>query len=390
MQASLLLRRSRTGKSCARFTPKALAAICCILYVSSLHAQVQEEPESEKNKPVPSAVQPRASSEPSSEVPLPDSAGQSLHPDENSITGLITDRSGALVSGCRIVLVLHDHFVQRSTVSGSDGSFSFRGVPPGAFTMTVTRDGYMMRTITGNIQTEESLDLPQVVLGVAGSAANVQVFASTHDIAVEQVRLEEKQRVLGIFPNFYISYIPHPVPLSSRQKFQLAARSTIDPVNLALVGVTAAIEQAADTFPGYGQGASGFGKRYGAGFADGAISTTIGGAILPSLLHQDPRYFWKGQGTKMQRARYAVTRIVICKGDNGRWQFNYSSIFGNLASAGLSNLYYPASDRNGAGLTISNALIGTASGAIANLYQEFFSRRMTPSASRIPLPSDAR
>ncbi len=104
----------------------------------------------------------------------------------------------------------------------------------------------------------------------------------------------------------------------------------------------------------------------------------IGGAILPSLFKQDPRYFYKGTGTIRSRAMYAIANAVICKGDNGRWQPNYSGILGGLAAGGISNLYYPASDRSGVELTFENALIGTAEGAVQNLFQEFVVRRLTP------------
>jgi hypothetical protein len=153
-------------------------------------------------------------------------------------------------------------------------------------------------------------------------------------------------------------------------------------------GVTAGIEQWQNYFSGYGQGSEGYFKRFGASYADGFVSTMIGAAILPSLLHQDPRYFYKGTGSVGSRALYAISTVVICKGDNGRWQPNYSNVFGNLASAGISNLYYPSTNRNGAQVTIDNALIGTAEGAVSALIQEFvlrkISRRAQPSPAAQP------
>ena len=92
-----------------------------------------------------------------------------------------------------------------------------------------------------------------------------------------------------------------------------------------VVGAFAGVEQAGNTFAGYGQGAQGYGKRFGANYADGLSDTMIGGAILPSLFKQDPRYFYKGTGTIRSRAMYAIANAVICKGDNGRWQPNYSA-----------------------------------------------------------------
>jgi hypothetical protein len=106
-------------------------------------------------------------------------------------------------------------------------------------------------------------------------------------------------------------------------------------------------------------------------------STFIGSAILPSFLKQDPRYFYKGSGTAGSRILYAIANSVICKGDNGRWQANYSNILGSLASGGISNLYYPPQDRNGSGLTFENAAIEIGATAAANLLQEFFIRKLT-------------
>src|SRR4029077_10209307 len=144
---------------------------------------------------------------------------------------------------------------------------------------------------------------------------------------------------------------PDAAPLSSKQKFELAWKSTVDPITFGVTGAIAGIEQAENRFSGYGQGAEGYGKRFGASYADLVTSTYIGGAILPSLLKQDPRYFYKGTGGKRSRILYALANSVICKGDNGHWQANYSGILGSLAAGGISNLYYPAKDRNGAGLT---------------------------------------
>ena len=109
----------------------------------------------------------------------------------------------------------------------------------------------------------------------------------------------------------------------------------------------------------------------------------LSGALLPVLLHQDPRYFYKGTGTVLSRTLYALATTVICRGDNGRWQPNYSNVFGTLASAAVSNLYYPPSSR-GVRLTINNSFINIAGGAIGGLAQEFFLKRMTPNANKSP------
>jgi len=138
------------------------------------------------------------------------------------------------------------------------------------------------------------------------------------------------------------------------------------------------VQQAQNSFSGYGQGAQGYGMRFGATYADTAIGTFLGSAVLPSLLKQDPRYFYKGSGSKGSRILYALANSVICKGDNMRWQPNYSNIIGSMAAGGISNLYYPAKDREGATLTIENGLIGIGASAAANLIEEFVMRKFTP------------
>ena len=181
--------------------------------------------------------------------------------------------------------------------------------------------------------------------------------ASQEEIATEQVKAAEQQRVLGIFPNFYVAYDRNAVPLTTKLKFKLATKVAFDPVTFIGVGLFAGINQAGDV-PDYGQGAQGYAKRYGAGFADGFTDIMIGGAILPALLHQDPRYFYQGTGTVKSRALHAIISPFVCRGDNGKPQPNYSTMGGDLASAAISNAYYPESNR-GPGLVFGNFLIGT-------------------------------
>jgi|ERR1700722_8337560 len=306
-----------------------------------------------------------------------------------SLSGTIADQSGAVIAGARIKLTRTGD--PRSTdnssggqeaVSDSDGQFSFANVAPGAFQLTITSGGFETRTSSGILLSGEVHMVPQIALTVATNVVDVQVGVSQTEVAEEQMKVEEQQRVLGVLPNFYVSYIPDAVPLTSKQKFKLAGKTMIDPFTFVIVGGAAGVEQAQNHFKGYGQGAQGYGKRYGAGYADTAAGTFIGAAILPSLLKQDPRYFYKGTGSTLSRFFYAAANAVICKGDNGRWQANYSNVLGSLAAGGISNLYYPAQDRNGAGLTLENGAIGLASTAVANVFQEFFIRKLTPKAPK--------
>ena len=275
-------------------------------------------------------------------------------------------------------LTREDQSLNQEALSGDDGQFSFANIAPGPFQLTVTSAGFAPQTSSGILRSGEIYIVPQIALAVAAAMTEVQVGLSPTEVAEEQIKAEEKQRVLGVIPNFYVSYVPNAIPLTSKQKFGLAWKTTVDPVTFVLNGVFAGVEQAQNHFSGYGQGAQGYGKRYGAGYADTVTGTFIGSAILPSLLKQDPRYFYKGSGSKRSRMLYAIANSVICKGDNGRWQANYSNILGSLAAGGISNLYYPANDRNGAGLTFENAAIGIGATAVTNLFQEFIVRKFTP------------
>jgi len=263
-------------------------------------------------------------------------------------------------------------------LSGDDGQFSFTNIPPGPFQLTITSAAFATKTCSGILRSGEIYIVPQIALVIATAITDVRVELSPIELAQEQIKDQEEQRVLGFIPNFYVSYVPNAVPLTPKQKFQLAWKTTIDPVTFGINGVIAGVQQAQNDFSGYGQGAQGYGKRFGAGYADAVTGTFIGSAMLPSLLKQDPRYFYKGSGSKRSRILYAIANSVICKGDNGRWQANYSNILGSLAAGGISNFYYPANDRNGAGLTFENAAIGIGASAVANLFQEFLIQKLTP------------
>ena len=119
----------------------------------------------------------------------------------------------------------------------------------------------------------------------------------------------------------------------------------------------AGAQQYRNVFPEYGSGIEGYGKRYGAAFANRVSATLLGRAVYPTIFDQDPRYFYKGKGTIGSRVLYAISTAVIARGDNGRWKPNYSRVLGHFSAAAISNLYYPPSDR-GASLVVSNGLAG--------------------------------
>jgi hypothetical protein len=303
-----------------------------------------------------------------------------------SISGTVVDGSGAVVAGARVTLTRDGQSPSQGALSGNDGQFSFTNVGPGPFQLTTMAAGFATQTSSGIVHPGENYIVPKTALEVATAVTDVEVGLSQTEVAQEEIRVEEKQRVLGVIPNFYVSYDPNAVSLTSKQKFGLAWKTTVDPVSFVFIGGIAGVEQAQDDFSGYGRGAQGYGKRYGAAYADFVTGVFLGSAILPSLLKQDPRYFYKGSGSRRSRTLYAIANAVMCKGDNGRWQANYSNILGNLGAGGISNLYYPAKDR-GAELTFENGLIGIGSTAAANLFQEFIVRKLT---RKVPNPDPAR
>jgi len=306
-------------------------------------------------------------------LPEPQSSG--------SISGTVVDATGAFIVGARVSITSKDLSPNREVLSADDGQFSFVNIPAGPFRLTITAPGFATQTFAGTLRSGEIYTVPQTTLAIATAVTEVRVAPTRIEVAEDEIKEEEKQRVLGVIPNFYVTYLPNAAPLSTKQKFELAWKTTVDPVNFGITGVIAGVQQAQNDFSGYGQGAQGFAKRYGASYADFVAGTFVGSAVLPSLLKQDPRYFYKGTGSKRSRILYALANAVICKGDNGHWQANYSSILGSLAAGGISNLYYPAKNRDGAELTFENALIGIGASAGANLLQEFLIRKLTPNGS---------
>jgi hypothetical protein len=311
----------------------------------------------------------------------PAPAGSAQQPDPAQATATlgaaILDSSGAGVANATVTLEEASSHRQRTAITDSDGAFSFAAVPPGSYTISVAALGFAPWQVPGIlVHPGETAQLSPITLEIASVNSSVDAI-SQEQLADQQIKVEENQRLAGIAPNFYVSYVWNAAPLTPKQKFKLALRNSYDPFAFIGPGIAAGIEQSENTFSGYGQGAQGYAKRYGAAYADGTIETFVGGAILPSLFHQDPRYFYKGTGSIASRALYAVSTVVRCRGDNGRWQPNYSGILGNLVSAGISNAYYPSSDRDSAGVTVDNALLGTAEGALGALVQEFLLRKLT-------------
>jgi hypothetical protein len=299
-----------------------------------------------------------------------------------SISGKVVDQSGAAIGGARVKLSRDDQSPSQEILTDSDGQFSFTEVAPGPFHLTITSQDLTPETFDDTLHPGQAYSLPLVMMMVATQVTEVRVGVTPLERAQDEVNEEDKQRMFGVIPNFFVTYDPHPVPLTPKLKFKLAWKSSVDPFTFLAIGAVAGAEQAGNQWRGYGQGAQGYAKRYGATYADVFGGTFVGGAVLPSLLKQDPRYFYQGSGSKRSRILHALASSVMCRGDNGNLEPNYSNIGGAFASGGLATLYAPPGSRSGARLVVSTALIRIGETAVANVFQEFFIRKVTPSARR--------
>ena len=300
-----------------------------------------------------------------------------------SISGTVLDATGTPVSGAKVKLTRLTTTPVLESPTAQDGHFSFTNVAPGPFELSITLAGFKTKTVSGNLPAKEDYLTPAITLELAPVVTDVSVRLTTEQIAEEQIKVQEQQRLLAVIPNFYATYVADAAPMSPKQKFGLAWKAAIDPTSFLIAGIIAGGEQANNSFPGYGQGAAGYANRFGAAYGDFFIGTYVSNAILPSILKQDPRYFYKGTGTVKSRIRYALAMSVITKGDNGHWQPNYSGILGSLAGGAISNLYYPEGSRHGFETTLNNTLIGIGTSAGVNILQEFVFRKVTPKKPKV-------
>jgi Carboxypeptidase regulatory-like domain len=311
-------------------------------------------------------------------IRTPAQAIQTEEVQSGRVAGTVTDARGDAVVGATAVLTGAESASSRTVTTDENGFFEFDNVESAvSFEIVVRADGFAEWTSPAiSLQPGEMKLLGSIPLRIATLNTTVTVTYDPVTVATEQIKVEETQRVLGIIPNFYISYEgDNAAPLTTKMKFQLALKVSYDPITVGGVALMAGLRQATDS-PNYQQGAKGYGERFGAISADGFSDILIGGAILPSLLHEDPRYFYKGTGATKSRLWHAVSSPFICKRDDGTWGPNYSSLGGDLASSAIANLYYPDSNR-GPGLVFSSFAIGTGERIAASVAQEFLLSKFT-------------
>ena len=297
------------------------------------------------------------------------------------ITGTVVDASGNTLVGATVVLQGAPLKEPIKLQSDDFGAFNFKQLEPGTYHVIASAPGFTEWTSPEiALNATQYFLLTGCELRLAEVTSTVNVTYQPEEVAREQVKVEETQRVFGVIPNFYVVYDANPVPLTAKLKFRLAYKTSTDIVTVLGVSTIAGINQAGDT-PNYRQGFKGYAERFGAAAGDGLSDIMIGGAILPSLLHQDPRYYYQGTGSNSSRALHALASPFVCRGDNGKRQPNFSSIGGDLGSSALSNLYYPPSNR-GTGLVFTNVAIATGERMVSALMQEFVLSKLTTRKSK--------
>src|SRR5437016_111510 len=186
----------------------------------------------------------------------------------------------------------------------------------------------------------------------------------------EEKHVEDK-RIFGVMPNNRTTEASLPfAPISSGRKMTIAYKDSFDWPVYPLAGAFAALYQIENQNPSFGQGMQGYAKRFAAAYGDQMIGNMMTEGIMPSLLHEDPRYFRAGEGTGWYRTRYALTRIFVTRTDSGHNMFNFAEVVGNSASVALSNAWYP--DTRTASDNIQKLAIQLATDAFANVMKEFW------------------
>jgi hypothetical protein len=183
---------------------------------------------------------------------------------------------------------------------------------------------------------------------------------------------EKKQKMMGIVPIYGMTNYKYAPALTSGQKFDLTFRTYMTVFPYLAAGFQAGLSQATNSFEGYGQGASGYGKRFGSALLDGADSAFFSNFLYPVIFKQDPRYFRLGEGTKKRRIWYVMEQEFVTKKDSDRKPtFSYSNVLGALTAGSISNAYYPQEER-GFGLTMSRSAVAFGWGMVGNFVLEFW------------------
>jgi len=308
-------------------------------------------------------------------LPLHGQEAAALVPPIATLSGTVTDDAGGVIPHAVVAITGTDAQAAQEVTTGDDGTFLVSGLRPSSpYRLVISIEGFSTwdsqdLTLTPG----ESRSLGKIALHLSLSTSVNAV--TVQQLAKEQVHAAEQQRIMGFIPNFYTAFDKNAVPLSSKLKFQLALKSSRDPITIIGASSLAGFYQAIN-HPAYEQDAAGYAQRVAATYANSVTNIMLGGAVLPSLLHQDPRYFYQGTGSIKSRTRHALFAPLVARGDNRHLQFNISTVGADFASGAIQNLYYPQSDR-GTRLLFVGVAVATAGRIADTLAQEFLFPRMT-------------
>ena len=301
----------------------------------------------------------------------------------SGVRGRVTDVGGQDIAGA-VVLLTESNGQTLTGKTDGNGQFVFDSVLAGAYVIEVSATGFADGVERGQVGAAGMTEAPNLALRVA-ARADVEVTTSRDEVLDAEVKVEETQRLFGAIPNFFVAYDWQAPPLKAKQKFALSYRQTFDPITVMLNEISAGAQEATNTLPGYGKGGNGFVKRAAANQANTAIGTFTGAVLFPVIFKQDPRYFYMGPTrTVTRRFFYALSTAFICRGDNGKWQPNYSSVLGDLATGAAANAFAEGPDRNGWHTVIEGGLLGAAFDGVGNVVQEFLVQEADAALAELP------
>jgi hypothetical protein len=206
----------------------------------------------------------------------------------------------------------------------------------------------------------------------AGRSSAANPASQSGSQAAVPASKQQPQRILGIMPNFRaVSAGAIPPPPTVKQSFILATRNSFDYSSFIFVGITSLMAEASDNHPQLGKGIGGYGQYYWRGLADKTDGNYLVLFALPSVFHQDERYYTMGEGPVWKRGVYAASRVLITPNYHGHNTFNISELLGRGIAQGISLAYYPSQDRTGEKLAEKYAY-AIGRDALTSVFREFW------------------
>jgi hypothetical protein len=294
------------------------------------------------------------------------------------ISGVVSDIQGGLIPGAHVIAEragATEAEAQEATAN-SVGRFRFSDLIPGAYSITISSPGFeTYRILNINLKPGDAYEVPEVALPIARTSSDATVTLTEEQIAEAELNDELHQRVLGILPNYYTSYIWDAAPLNMRQKFKLAIRSATDPVFFATTAITAGVQQANNTYPSYGPGPGGYFTRYAAAYGDALVGRAFTSVLFNTIFHEDPRYFVMTNGSVIRRSWHAISSTFTQRGDDKKFHPAYANFLGSASTALLTSTWHP--NTNLGEVVLNDTIYSLGGQAIRNLAREFLYRHLT-------------